>query len=1226
MVGDSLGANAAGDLPQRRASDVGAMRTTPVVVEESDDEDDDDDDEDDEDGDDDGGERPVQTYQRQIGHDNDDDGEEDDPEVVDYVQPVAPTIGRMHSASQTVVVDVDDDDDDDNDVIATTSYKSSGGIADDHSNLEDNNEQIYMDLERPTEIPVLSPSPRKVNALPGLGGVITTPGTSIDSPKKKPNQYNELPPELAEALHQKGAPSGGGGGGGKIAPPVPLSAPPKKLSRETEYGVAPPAAPMQQQYGAPPGVLSRHAEQYGMPPPEAVAQSPHRQRLHRTTRTKELHNASSGLTVKRGGGPLPVKSDSLSSAAAAVAVAALAAAEEDVETPASKLRKKKKKKRGTAEAANDIAAATMTAAGSKHGPLIRSKNVQQLPSLRGAGDGDAAAGTAAGTTGGGGTVNTRRHTVELGSVDDASNTKRGQAFSNLRNAFHNRSFFVSGDQTATAAAAAEDASAGEHKWKQEKLPGGSSCAVCRSPIDSVFGAKGQRCTHCGDTLHSGCSARAKYRCQPSAASPDRESPRGRRRNSEVPDDAADTRYAEFMQLVKASQLKELTKAFSDADVREMMRRVGGSDKDVPIVTAMRMMVYSPSVPADAMFEFLLQRCDAALLSRAEVGAWTPLLWAIEMSTENSAPLLMLKKVPNLVVARDTLCHFARHYRLPDGVADFVEYLIALGADVNCRGGSRGDTPLHYACSNLSIGPMLVSALVANGANASLTNNDGVTPLFACVFYNNVAVAQQLLDLPGVSPTPRNRDGKTPAELCEALPTHAALREILVAAAQPSHSSNTPLDSLVADDELNEYDDIDLALQAAIQHLPSNLGGDSPSASAKPATTVAAPTNVAAAAPTTAAMAQTTLVKTATIRRTPVERLTESGSKELLAELDNDLSRSVMDRLRRSSLIDDARKRDMIINYRDVAFYERLGSGTFGQVFRGTLNIARALSHGAKEAAPSSGDMVTIPVAIKQLVKTPTGKDDRRTASFLRQFEVWTALNHQNLVFLYGVVLKPSLLLVMEHVSRGSLLDVLQAADHRIDWVRALAWVADVALGTSALHEHSPPVFHRDLKPSNVLVDEHWRLKIADFDTARLLESENFATFEGKLVGSPGYLPPEMMQGGTFTAKGDVYSIGIMLNELAVRVITGSHVEPYTGCDLPNLAGGMGVLIFASSVKHGRPLMPSNMPPLFRTLVENCWHHDIDVRPTCSELQERLKPMVADLTANRANWPAACDGK
>jgi hypothetical protein len=183
--------------------------------------------------------------------------------------------------------------------------------------------------------------------------------------------------------------------------------------------------------------------------------------------------------------------------------------------------------------------------------------------------------------------------------------------------------------------------------------------------------------------------------------------------------------------------------------------------------------------------------------------------------------------------------------------------------------------------------------------------------------------------------------------------------------------------------------------------------------------------------------------------------------------------------------------------------------------------------------------VTIPVAIKQLDQDADWQ--RRSAHVVvsAPVEVWTALNHQNLVFLYGVVLKPSLLLVMEHVSRGSLLDVLQAADHRIDWVRALAWVADVALGTSALHEHSPPVYHRDLKPSNVLVDEHWRLKIADFDTARLLESENFATFEGKMVGSPGYLPPEMMQGGTFTAKGDVYSIGIMLNELAVRVITGS---------------------------------------------------------------------------------------
>jgi hypothetical protein len=692
---------------------------------------------------------------------------------------------------------------------------------------------------------------------------------------------------------------------------------------------------------------------------------------------------------------------------------------------------------------------------------------------------------------------------------------------------------------------------------------------------------------------------------------------------------AEDRHRLFVSLIKASKVSELSKAFTEEQIRAAHAHKHTSDRDIPIIVAMEAVELSPTPEAEEMFLFLLRRCPVELLCSTLPGnSWSPFYRAIQLSSENAEPFLAMTKLPNLVVETEAICHFARFYRLPDGVGEHIDFMMSHGADLKARAGSHGDTALHYACSNHSIGPLLVAALLARGADVLQVNKDGHPPLFACVVFNNVAVAQQLLEIVGVSASARNSDGKTAADLCEGLQTHAELYRLLRAAEAGDSVDSRAGDALVPDDDL-VYDDI----VAALNNVPDSIGDHSSSSSSKAAAAAAAAAKLKSAASVTESSSSGSKVRQQkaalcaqpSVRREPSAPLTSKDTSKLLAELDSDLSRSLFAKLNRSSVIDAARKRDVLIAHDDVAFYERLGSGTYGQVFRGTLRTTAALSHGAADA--SDGDAtVTIPVAIKQLMKVPTGREDRRTSSFLRQFEAWASLDHPNLVFLYGVVLKPSLLLVMEQASRGSLLDALQAPDNHIDWAHALAWVADIAEGTRALHEHSPPVYHRDLKPSNVLVDDNWRLKISDFDTARLYEADNMATFDSKIVGSPAYMAVEIFTGQKFTDKSDIYSIGVTLNELAARVVTGRHHEPYSGCDIPTLQGGIGVLIYASGVKQGRPIVEPKTPKLFRALIEQCWNADATLRPSSAQLHAALLPLLNDLKMHPANWTAACDSQ
>jgi serine/threonine-protein kinase len=110
----------------------------------------------------------------------------------------------------------------------------------------------------------------------------------------------------------------------------------------------------------------------------------------------------------------------------------------------------------------------------------------------------------------------------------------------------------------------------------------------------------------------------------------------------------------------------------------------------------------------------------------------------------------------------------------------------------------------------------------------------------------------------------------------------------------------------------------------------------------------------------------------------------------------------------------------------------------------------------------------------------------------------------------------------------------------------------IELGTALAHAHSLGIIHRDIKPENVMVRKDGMLKLMDFGVAQILDLERM-TVTGQLLGSPAYMAPELFEGKPLDVRTDVFSMGVMLYQMATGQLPFSGRNP-TRC-LKRIAEG-----------------------------------------------------------------------
>ncbi|GKV39028.1 hypothetical protein SLEP1_g46864 [Rubroshorea leprosula] len=191
---------------------------------------------------------------------------------------------------------------------------------------------------------------------------------------------------------------------------------------------------------------------------------------------------------------------------------------------------------------------------------------------------------------------------------------------------------------------------------------------------------------------------------------------------------------------------------------------------------------------------------------------------------------------------------------------------------------------------------------------------------------------------------------------------------------------------------------------------------------------------------------------------------------------------------------------------------KLGQGGFGAVYKGRLSNGQD-------------------VAVKRLSRSSKQGD----TEFKNEVLSMAKLQHRNLVRLVGFCLEGNeRLLIYEFVPNLSLDQFIfdPIKREQLDWERRYKIILDIARGLNYLHEESRVrIIHRDLKASNILLDEDMKAKIADFGTARLFARDETQGNTSKIVGTYGYMAPEYIIYGHFSAKSDVFSFGVLMLEI-----------------------------------------------------------------------------------------------
>ena len=283
-----------------------------------------------------------------------------------------------------------------------------------------------------------------------------------------------------------------------------------------------------------------------------------------------------------------------------------------------------------------------------------------------------------------------------------------------------------------------------------------------------------------------------------------------------------------------------------------------------------------------------------------------------------------------------------------------------------------------------------------------------------------------------------------------------------------------------------------------------------------------------------------------------------------------------------------------ISSSEIELGDRLGAGSYGEVLQGRWR-------GTDVAVKTCHE--------KDLFSNKSVRDE-----FEMEVQMLSSMRHPHILnFLGAVVEGNKLSIVTELMPRGSLFKVLNNHSIEIDPRRRLRMALDIARGMNHLHSHNPPIVHRDLKSPNLLLAVDWTVKVADFGTSRVMRGDCLST-KGD-AGTTNWMSPEVLRGDTarISEKCDIWSYGVILYEIVTREKPWRDLTAHQ-------------IMYKVTMEGYRLKMPDGVQPEITALVNDCWNEEPSLRPSFSNIIDRLSELKAIYPPDATLDSTDLDGK
>ncbi|AQK69145.1 BRASSINOSTEROID INSENSITIVE 1-associated receptor kinase 1 [Zea mays] len=263
---------------------------------------------------------------------------------------------------------------------------------------------------------------------------------------------------------------------------------------------------------------------------------------------------------------------------------------------------------------------------------------------------------------------------------------------------------------------------------------------------------------------------------------------------------------------------------------------------------------------------------------------------------------------------------------------------------------------------------------------------------------------------------------------------------------------------------------------------------------------------------------------------------------------------------------------------------KVGEGGFGSVYWGQL---------------WDGSQV----AVKRL-KSWSNKAE---TEFAVEVEILARVRHKSLLSLRGYCAEGQERLIvydyMPNLSIHAQLHGQHAAECNLSWERRMKIAVDSAEGIAYLHHHATPhIIHRDVKASNVLLDSNFQARVADFGFAKLVP-DGATHVTTRVKGTLGYLAPEYAMLGKASESCDVFSLGVMLLELASGKKPVEKLNPTTKRTIAE---------WALPLARDRKFKEIADPKLNGSFVEDELKRMVLVGLACSQDKPEQRPVMSEV--------------